>query len=172
LNTFWSSVLDFIGSFRFWIVIGPNEIGVRTFCGKREYQIGPGFHLYFPFVGEVMHVNVTEQVVDVRSQSITTKDNVTVAVGISIAYEIVNAIKAIYRVNDFDQSLCNESLRVVEGYVMDHTFDECRDSESMKTFVLVNLRKVATDRWGIKIHRIGRTEFAKHRVIRLMQDGR
>lgn len=40
----------------------------------------------------------------------------------------------------------------------------------MREAILDGVRKAATERWGIQIHRIGRTEFVKHRAIRLMQD--
>lgn len=171
MDTFWTFIQSVLErTFRCWVIVMPDERGVRTFCGKHPRELMPGLHMFWPLFGWVETVSVVEQVVDARTQSITSSDGCSVAVGISIAYEVVDTVKAFYHVNDFGLSLQNESLRIVEEYVSNHTFDECFNSVTMREAILTGMRTAAAERWGIDIHRIGRTEFVKHRAIRLMQD--
>ena len=113
-------------------------------------------------------MDVTEQVIDVRSQSTTTRDGVSVAVGVSIAYRISDPLKAIYAVQDVDVSLSNEALRIVQHFVSAHTFDECNHSDEMADEILRGVREAATARWGVKVFRVGVTDFSRHKAIRLM----
>lgn len=71
---------------------------------------------------------MVEQVVDARTQSVTSLNGCNLAVGILIAYENIDTVKAFYHINDFGLSLQNESLRIVEEYASAHTFEECCDS--------------------------------------------
>jgi regulator of protease activity HflC (stomatin/prohibitin superfamily) len=81
-------------SFWFWRVIQPDEAGVRTTIGKWPTILAPGIHLVWPIVGLVRVCKTSEQVSDIRSQSLTTSDGQCFAVGISIAHSIINAQKA------------------------------------------------------------------------------
>ena len=167
MSVFWTWLFNLLNSCRVAAVLQPNEGGVITFCGKFPRTVGPGFHFVFPVLGVVTYTDVTEQVIDVRSQSLTTKDGESVAVGISVAYDVMDAYRAIFQVQDRDNSLANETLRIVGDWVRAHTFDECRESD-VPNAILPDLRKIATERWGLKVWRVGLSDFAKHRAIRLL----
>ena len=169
MDALWNFLIDVLQrSFWFWRVIQPDEGGVRTFCGKNPVVLGPGLHFVWPIVGDISVTVCTEAVIDVRGQSLTTKDQVMVCVGLSVAYEVLDAYRAIYKVQDRDESLANESLRCVDEYVNAHTLAECLDAAPMTAAVTKAMRDVVTQRWGVKIHRIGRSDFGKHRAIRLI----
>lgn len=103
MDVFFSFLIDCIRSaFYCWRVIQPHEQGVRTFCGKNPKALDPGLHFMWPLVGEIVVIPVVEQVQDIRSQSVMTKDGKRMALGINIAYEVLNPIKAVYAVQDWD----------------------------------------------------------------------
>ena len=152
----------------FWRVIQPDQAGVRTTMGRWPRAPGPGLHLLWPVVGEIRTCNVAERVKDVRSQSLTTEDGHVVAAGISVAYSVIDPYRAMFAVADAEAALLNEALRVVGEYVGAHTFEDCSNVNTTCGYVLDELRKVATSRWGLKIWRVGLSDWAKHRAIRLM----
>ena len=55
-------------AFYCWRVIKPDELGVRTFCGRRVTRLEPGLHFMWPVLGQIITVEVKEQVLDLRSQ--------------------------------------------------------------------------------------------------------
>ena len=171
MQALWEFLIDILRRTAwFWRVIQPDQAGVRTVFGKRPKVVMPGFHLVWPIVGDIRICSVAERVKDVRSQSLTTKDGKTVAVGISVAYSIIDVYKALYEVQDPEAAILNEALRIVGEYVSTNTSEVCSDAEAMCKWVLEEIRKVATVRWGLKIWRIGRSDWAQHRAIRLMSE--
>ena len=171
MQALWDFLIELLRrSFWFWRVIQPDEAGVRTTIGKWPTILAPGIHLVWPIVGLVRVCKTSEQVSDIRSQSLTTSDGQCFAVGISIAHSIINAQKAMLEVQDAETALFNEALRVVGEYVSSRPSGQCADADAMCIWVLAELRKVATDRWGLKVWRVGRSDWAKHRALRLMSE--
>lgn len=170
MSIFWQWLFNILDSLLFWRILPPNERGIRTFCGKHPIELGPGLHWVFPVLGDIMVTDITEQVVDVRSQSLTTRDGESVAIGISVAYEVLNAYKALYRVEDRDNSLVNETLRIVGEFVRTHDYGNLLE-DTLADWVIRELRKIATDRWGLKVLRVGLSDCSKHRALRIMGVG-
>ena len=171
MNELFTFLIDILESaFYCWRVIYPDEIGVRTFCGRNPVALDTGLHFMCPVVGDLAIVEVKEQVLDLRSQSLTTKDNKAIAIGLSVAYEVLDPIRAIYEVQDWDQSLEAEMLGVAGEYVLTRTFGELLSDSGLSKNVLDEIRKVATSKWGLKVLRIRRSDFASCRSIRLMHE--
>lgn len=151
----------------FWI-LEPDEGGVRTFCGRFPKTLKPGFHPVCPILGRIREIPVKEQVLDIRSQSLTTKDGQSVSVGVSVAYEVLDPYRAICEVQDWDKSLANEALGCVGDYVSAHEYAQLLNADDMSKSVRDSLRATATRDWGLKINRVRRSDFAKSKAIRLM----
>jgi len=124
----------------------------------------------WPVVGEIVVVEVKEQVLDLRSQSLTTKDNKAIAIGLSVAYSIHDPIRAVLEVQDWDESMAAEMLGVAGEYVLTKTFKELLSDSGLSKNVLDEIRKVATVRWGLKVLRVRRSDFSSCRSIRLMHE--
>lgn len=155
----------------FWAIIEPHQRGVRTICGRNPTELLPGIHFFWPIVTRVELVPVVEQVLDTRPQQLTSNDGKAFAVGLSVAYEVLNVVKALYENLDYDANLAAEILRIAGEYVAHRSAAELADHDALVTWVTAELRKVATVRWGLKILRIGVTDFAEARTIRLMGVG-
>ena len=156
-----------IGRLRFFHIIMPDQMGVRTFCGCDPQIVDSGFHWVCPALGHIETIEVSEQVFDIREQSLTTKDKVSVLLGMSIAYSVTNPIRALYHVLDWDESLNNETLGVVSEFIWEHTFDECMDYKEMCEYVKIYIQDISR-RWGVHVHRVRRSDFCKHSAFRLI----
>ena len=171
MDVLFSFLIEIIRSTLYcWRVVQPHEAAVRTTCGKRPRVLGPGLHFMFPVIGEMVVIPVVEQVQDIRSQSLTTSDGQQIAIGISIAYEVTDPLKAVFAVQDWDQSLSNEALRICGEYVLASTFEQCVNAETMCREIMRRLHDVATLRWGLVILRVGRSDFTRCRALRLMTE--
>ena len=170
MEVLWTFLRDYIERLYFFRIIQPDEAGVRTTLGTRPVTLTNGAHLVWPIIGHLHVEAVSEKPVDVRTQSATTADGVPVAVGICIAYSVIDLYKAAFRCRDSEDDLAAESLGITEDYIAHHTMQECQDSTEMLEEITRGIRAVATTRWGLKIHRVKRTDFSKHRAIRLMQE--
>lgn len=168
MDVLWSFLIDILRRLLFWVIVQPDEIGVHTRCGRNPRELAPGFHLRWPIIDRVILPNVKEKVVDTRSQVVTTRDGKRYAIGMSLAYEILSPVKAIYENADYENNLASEILRIASRYANHHTAAELQDQDEMAKWVMDELRKIATHRWGIKILRVGVTDGAMTRPLYIM----
>lgn len=151
---------------RVWLV-EPNEFGIRTTFGKHVTDTPPGWYVYIPLVQQMTKLEIVPQVVDLRSQSLRTKDNIDIVISGGIQYKIVNARKAILNIQDFDKSLQILVLGIIAKYTVNKTLLECEDFRLLEDEILKGIREDVQG-WGLKIQNIFITDLAKVRNIRLL----
>lgn len=151
-------------------LILPNEKGVRCNCFPWitwHTSIGPGFYLQWPLFQEIIKVEITPQVVDLRPQSVLTSEGRSMVVSGAVRYRVTDAEKAILNVQDFDASIVALALgtiaKAVGGIGKDVTLTDLQES------VRSALAKEAAG-WGLKIEQIYITDYDKVRSIRLLQN--
>lgn len=135
-------------------VVRPYQRGLIERLGKFHKEAGPGLHFIIPFFDRMTRVDLREMVIDVPPQEVITKDNVVVTVDAVIYYEITDAYKVVYNVNNFQFAtlkLAQTNLRNVIGEL---ELDQTLTSREKINTRLRTVLDDATDKWGVRITRV------------------
>jgi len=152
------------------ILLTPYEAGLRFTFGKFIKKITNGWFFWIPLFQKIVYMEIQTQVVDLRSQSVRTKDGQSVIVSGAIQYSIKNVEKAILNVQDVDKSLETLALGVILEFVKNKTLEDCHNIEALKKEILRGIKDAAQG-WGLKIEKIYITDLDKTRNIRLLTNG-
>jgi len=149
------------------LILSPFEGGIRVTFGKYLKVLPPGWYLYWGLIQKVYWVETQTQVVDLRNQSIQTKDGQSIVVSGAIQYSIKNVQYVFCNVQDFDKALETLSLGIILEFVKNRTLEECQDIGALKSEILRGIKEAARG-WGLKIEKVFITDLSKTRNIRLL----
>ena len=148
------------------VLVNPDEGTARTTLGKYVKLLGPGWYFYWPLIQTMQTIAVTPQVVDVRVQSVRTKDGTDLAIELAVRYRITNAASAQLKVLDYDRSLQNSSLVACVEYMGNIDIDDLLvDDVNTKLTELVQKKAWG---WGIDVQSVGITDLGKTTNIRVL----
>ncbi|MEJ7746363.1 MAG: SPFH domain-containing protein [Luteimonas sp.] len=123
--------------------------------GRYTHTLRPGLGFIIPWIDSIgRKLNVMEQVLDVPSQDVITKDNAVVKVDGVVFFQVLDAAKAAYEVATLEIAILNLVMTNIRTSIGSLDLDESlskRDEINAKVLVAVDQ---ATHPWGIKVNRI------------------
>src|SRR5713226_7934460 len=135
-------------------ILREYERGVVFTLGRYTGTKGPGLVLLVPFVQQMVRVDLRIVVDEVPSQDVISRDNVSVKVSAVIYFRVVDAERAVIRVNAYKEAtsqLAQTTLRSVPGK---HDLDEMLSERDKLNADIQEVLDKQTDAWGIKVSNV------------------
>ena len=134
--------------------VNQYEKGLVERFNAYEKTVEPGLRIITPFIERMYRVNMREQVIDVPPQEIITEDNVVVTIDAVIYYQVVDAKRALYEIEDFELAIVKLAQTTLRNIVGEMSLDVCLTSREKINVELRSVLDQATDKWGTKVNRI------------------
>ena len=155
-NIFWGVIFILVLVFlaRLFRVLREYERGVIFLLGRFYKVKGPGLIIVIPIFQQMVRVGLRTVVMDVPTQDVITRDNVSVQVNAVIYFRVVDAQNAIIAVENFLEAtsqLAQTTLRSVLGR---HELDELLASRDKLNADIQDILDLQTDAWGIKVSNV------------------
>lgn len=123
--------------------------------GRYERTLQPGLHILIPVMQAIgMRMNMKEQVMDIPPQDIITRDNAMVSVDGVTFFQVLNAAKAAYEVDQLENSITNLTMTNIRTVMGSMDLDELLSNRDVINAKLLSVVDAATESWGIKVTRI------------------
>jgi regulator of protease activity HflC (stomatin/prohibitin superfamily) len=135
-------------------ILREYERAVVFTLGRFEKVKGPGLVLLIPLVQEMVRVDLRIQVIEIPSQDVISRDNVSMKVDAVLYFNVVNSERAVIKVQDYlpaTNMLAQTTLRSVLGQ---HDLDEMLSERKKLSTDVQAILDAQTETWGIKVSNV------------------
>lgn len=132
-------------------ILKEYERGVIFLLGRFQKVKGPGLIILIPGVQKMVKVDLRVIVLDVPTQDVISRDNVSVKVNAVIYFRIVDPEKAIIRVANVFEATSQLSQTTLRSVLGQHELDDMLAEREKLNTDIQNLLDARTDNWGIKV---------------------
>ena len=128
--------------------------GVVFFLGRFQSVMGPGFIVLIPGVQQLVRVDLRMRVLDVPTQDVISRDNVSVKVNAVIYFRVFDPQKAIVQVEDFQMATSQLAQTTLRSVLGQHELDEMLSERDKLNSDIQEILDKQTDAWGIKVSNV------------------
>ncbi|MEO7054657.1 MAG: slipin family protein [Rhizomicrobium sp.] len=135
-------------------ILREYERAVVFTLGRFDQVKGPGLVLMIPFIQQMVRVDLRIQVIEIPSQDVISRDNVSMKVDAVLYFNVVNPERAIIQVQSYlpaTNMLSQTTLRAVLGQ---HELDEMLSERKKLSTDVQSILDAQTETWGIKVSNV------------------
>ncbi len=132
-------------------VVPEYQRGVLFRLGRLVGARGPGFFMIIPFFDRMVKVDLRVVTMDVPSQEVITKDNVTVRVNAVVFFRVVNPEDSVVKVLDHVRSTSQIAQTTLRNVLGQSELDELLIQREKLNQMLQKIIDEHTDPWGVKV---------------------
>ncbi|MGR9085637.1 MAG: slipin family protein [Gammaproteobacteria bacterium] len=132
-------------------ILREYERGVIFLLGRFYKVKGPGFILVIPLIQQMVRVDLRTVVMDVPSQDVISRDNVSVKVNAVVYFRVIDPDKAIIQVENFYEATSQLAQTTLRSVLGQHELDEMLAERDKLNIDIQTILDQQTDAWGIKV---------------------
>ncbi|MCC6737280.1 MAG: SPFH/Band 7/PHB domain protein [Bauldia sp.] len=123
--------------------------------GRYTRTLKPGLNLIVPFIDRIgSRINMMEQVLDVPTQEVITKDNATVSVDGVVFYQVLDAARAAYEVSGLQNAILNLTMTNIRTVMGSMDLDNLLSHRDEINDRILHVVDAAASPWGLKMTRV------------------
>lgn len=135
-------------------ILREYERGVVFTLGRFWKVKGPGFIIIIPGIQQMVRVDLRTVVMDVPSQDVISRDNVSVEVNAVVYFRVVDPEKAIIQVEEFYEATSQLAQTTLRSVLGQHELDEMLAERDRLNADIQTVLDAQTDAWGIKVSNV------------------
>lgn len=135
-------------------ILREYERGVVFMLGRFYAVKGPGLIILIPGIQQMVRVDLRTIVMDVPTQDVISRDNVSVKVSAVIYFRVVDAERAIIQVENFFEATSQLAQTTLRSVLGQHDLDEMLAERDKLNTDIQNILDEQTDAWGVKVSNV------------------